>query len=182
MAELDALKTVADLMCLAARTAPKTGGLDVILAKTLRGQEKDRIAEEMDRIAREAGQAWFTRDADNLRASPVCLLLGAKSQRLWQRLSLNLGAFCGFCGFADCAANEAAGAVCAFNQIDLGIAASSAAAVAALHHADCRMMYTVGTAARRLDLFGQPVVAAIGIPLSGTGKNPFFDRKPPKTT
>jgi len=174
MAELDALKTVADLMCLAARTAPKTRGVDVILTRIAGDDERERMADEMERVARDEGQAFFLRDAGNLRASPVCLLLAATSKRAGLKV-------CGFCGFDDCAANESAGAVCAFNPMDLGIAASSAAAVAALHHADCRMMYTVGTAARRLDLFGEPVIAAIGIPLSGTGKNPFFDRKPPQT-
>jgi len=174
MPELDALKTVADLMCLAARTAPKTRGVDVIVSRVATDAERAQMADEMERIARDQGQAFFARDAGNLRASPVCLLLGATSKHAGLKV-------CGFCGFDNCAANQAAGAVCAFNQIDLGIAASSAAAVAALHHADCRMMYTVGTAARRLDVFGEPVVAAIGIPLSGTGKNPFFDRKPPQT-
>ena len=175
MAEAEALVTVADLMCLAARTAPKTRGVDVVLTRVATADERDRMADEMDRIARDQRQAFFARDAANLRGSPVCLLLAATSRRADLKV-------CGFCGFDDCAANVAAGGVCAFNAIDLGIAASSAAAVAALHHADCRMMYTVGTAARRLDLFGEPVVAAIGIPLSGTGKNPFFDRKPPEAS
>lgn len=173
MAELEALKVVADLMCLAARTAPKTRGVDVVVVRVASADERRRLADEMERIAEETGHAFFLRDAGNLKASAECLLMAARSKRAGLKP-------CGFCGFADCAANEAAGAVCAFNAMDLGIAASSAAAVAALHHADCRMMYTVGTAARRLDLLGEPVVAALGIPLSGTGKNPYFDRKMPE--
>ena len=173
MPELEGLKLVADLMCLAARTAPKTRGVDVIVVRPAADGERKKLADEMERIARETGQAFFLRDAENLRASPACVLLAARGQRAGMKT-------CGFCGFASCAANEAAGAICAFNHIDLGIAASSAAAVAALHHADCRMMYTVGTAARQLELFGEPVIAALGIPLSATGKNLFFDRKMPE--
>jgi len=172
MAELEALKTVADLMCLAARTAPKTRGIDVIKAAILSGGEKDALADEVESIARESQQAFFLRDAENLRQSPVVLLLGAVSKRAGLTV-------CGFCGHQSCTANEAAGATCAFNHMDLGIAASSAAAVASMHHADCRMMYTVGRAACNLALFGDPVVSAVGIPLSATGKSPFFDRKMP---
>ena len=172
MAELEALKMVADLMCLAARTAPKTRGIDVVKAAILCGGEKDALADEVERIARESQQAFFLRDGQNLRQSPVVLLLGAVSKRAGLKV-------CGFCGHESCAANEAAGATCAFNHMDLGIAASSAAAVASMHHADCRMMYTIGRAACNLQLFGEPVISAVGIPLSGTGKSPFFDRKMP---
>jgi uncharacterized ferredoxin-like protein len=35
-------------------------------------------------------------------------------------------------------------------------------------------MYSVGAAAKKLNLLDSDVI--IGIPLSGTGKNPFFDR------
>jgi uncharacterized ferredoxin-like protein len=173
MSESEALKTVADLMCLAARTAPKTRGVDVILTRVADEDDRSRLADEMERIAHSHGQAFFLRDAGNLRAAGACVLLAATSKRAGLKV-------CGFCGFESCAANEAAGAACAFNHMDLGIAASSAAAVAALHHADCRMMYTVGTAARQIDLFGDETISAVGIPLSATGKNPFFDRTMPE--
>jgi uncharacterized ferredoxin-like protein len=38
-------------------------------------------------------------------------------------------------------------------------------------------MFTAGRAAIDLGLFPKPVRVAHGIPLSATGKNPFFDRK-----
>lgn len=172
MPEQDALATVADLMCLAARTAPKTRGHDVIRIHATTPEQRERLAAEMDRTAEATGRAFFARDAANLRAGGACVVIAA----VLQRQGLNP---CGFCGFENCEANEAAGGTCAFNHIDLGIAASSAASVAALHHADCRMMYTVGTAAMTLELFGEPVIAAVGIPLSATGKSLFFDRKMP---
>ena len=40
---------------------------------------------------------------------------------------------------------------------------------------DNRISYTVGAAAKDLELLDADLI--IGIPLSATGKNPFFDRK-----
>ena len=38
-------------------------------------------------------------------------------------------------------------------------------------------MYSIGRAALDLKIFGPDVHQALGIPLSVTGKSPFFDRK-----
>jgi len=172
MSEAEALKIVADLMCLAARTAPKTRGVDVILTRVADEADRARLADEMQRIAQTENQAFFLRDANNLRAAGACVLVAATAKPAGLKV-------CGTCGFESCAACTQAGAVCAFNHIDLGIAAASAAGVAALHHADCRIMYSIGMAAQRLRLFGQETVGILGIPLSATGKSPFFDRPPP---
>jgi uncharacterized ferredoxin-like protein len=66
---------------------------------------------------------------------------------------------------------------CAYNPIDLGIAVGSAVATASDFHTDNRVMYSIGRACLDLKLFSQTVKQALGIPLSVTGKNPFFDRK-----
>jgi uncharacterized ferredoxin-like protein len=50
--------------------------------------------------------------------------------------------------------------------------------VAATLHLDNRVMFSLGRAAMDLKLFGAPVRQALGVPLSVTGKSPFFDRKP----
>jgi uncharacterized ferredoxin-like protein len=71
---------------------------------------------------------------------------------------------------------EAADGVCAFNSIDLGIATASAAEVAGRFHLDNRVMYSIGRACLDLGMFSAKVKQALGIPLSVTGKNPFFDR------
>ncbi len=173
MSETEALKLVADLICLAARTAPKTCGIDQILVRPATEDERRRLGEEMARIAQERQLAFFLRDSANIAQSPQVILLAAKGRRCGLK-------GCNYCGFDGCGANEAAGGTCAFNHLDLGIAASSAAAVAGLHHADCRLMYSVGVAAQRLDLFGEAVISALGLPLSATGKNPFFDRTMPE--
>lgn len=44
-------------------------------------------------------------------------------------------------------------------------------------HIDNRIMFTAGKAALELGCFPGTVKVAYGIPLSATGKNPFFDRK-----
>jgi uncharacterized ferredoxin-like protein len=42
---------------------------------------------------------------------------------------------------------------------------------------DNRIMYSAGMAARDLKLLGDDIQIIYCIPLSCTGKNPFFDRK-----
>jgi len=63
------------------------------------------------------------------------------------------------------------------NSIDLGIAACSAAATASNLRVDTRIMYSVGRSCLDMKLFTEDVKVALGIPLSVTGKSPFFDRK-----
>ena len=169
--EKDALLTVANLMATAARTAPKARGVDTILTLVVDGEEKDALAAEMRKIA-EGGEKYvnFARDAKNLDASAFVVLLAVIDQ------PLNL-ALCSVCGFENCAAATAAGSPCAFNLSDLGTAASSACIVAANHWVDNRLMYTAGRAAMHLDFFGEKVRHCYGIPISASGKSPYFDRK-----
>lgn len=168
--ENDALKQVAERMALAARTAPKGRGQDHLAIAVLEADDLARLADEMRRIGNERGSQTFLRDAENLRGVQVALLVGTKKQTLGLKV-------CGLCGFGDCAACEKAGGTCIFNPGDLGIALGSAVAVAADCRADNRIMYTVGMAAVALGLLGPDVRIAFGVPLSATGKNPFFDRK-----
>lgn len=168
---------VAELMALSARTAPKARGMDSLSISAITGKEKERLADEMDRLADELGQQFFKRDANNVRQSPVVLLLSVRSTE-----PKNLD--CGGCGFKTCRDFEAAkkekgrayrGPSCVFYIMDLGIAACSAAKTASMLNADNRIMYTVGTAALRLGLIDGDV--ALGIPIAATGKSIYFDRK-----
>ncbi len=168
--EMAALATVAELMCLAARTAPKARGLDNLYIAVVRGQEKSKVTARMRRIAADHDVGFFARDADNCDAAPLVVLVGTKVG------PLNIP-HCGYCGFEDCAACAAAGGRCAYNSGDLGIALGSAAAVAAAHHADNRMMFSFGKSAIEAGVLPPEIEIAVGIPLSGTGKSPFFDRK-----
>jgi len=63
------------------------------------------------------------------------------------------------------------------SAVDLGIAIGSAVSIAADLRVDNRVMYSVGKAALNVGILGDDVKIAYGIPLSISGKNPFFDRR-----
>lgn len=160
---------VARLMCVAARTAPKGRGVDELETLLLTEKDKDRLADRMQKIGEEKNLAFFVRDAGNMRSSIAVVLLGSRNN---VRNIPN----CGYCGFEDCAASAAAGAVCSFCSGDLGIACGSAAAAAADARVDTRIMFSAGKSALDLGLFSDNIALAYGLPLSVSGKSPYFDR------
>lgn len=168
--EQSALMTIAEKMVLAAVTAPKGKGVNSLEIAILEKSDLITLADEMERLGQAKNLSAFIRDAGNLRDhASLAVLIGTKVQRL------NLS-YCGLCGFENCEANQAANGLCVFNTGDLGIAIGSAVTVAGHHHADNRIMYTMGMAALSLKLLGKEVKIAYGIPLSAAAKNPFFDR------
>lgn len=169
--ESRALDQVVELMAMAARTAPKARGVDNLVVVAVRAKVKDQLTAEMRRILREEnGLPSFERDADNLDKAAVVLLLGQRVKPLGPRP-------CGYCGFKDCEENVRNNGRCAISIGDLGIAMGSAVSVAAAHHVDNRIMFSAGRAAINLNLFDDnEVKIAYGIPLSVSGKSPFFDR------
>jgi uncharacterized ferredoxin-like protein len=66
--------------------------------------------------------------------------------------------------------------VCVFAISDLGIAVGSAVSIAADHRADNRIMYSAAMSAIQLGFFSPEIKMAYAIPLSASGKSPFFDR------
>ena len=169
-AEQAALLTAAQNMCAAARTAPKTKGEDYIVTAIVTGEEKETLAAEMEKLGERFQYAFFLRDAGNVRNSQAVVLLGFKPH------TGGLNAGCQYCGFQDCADCVKHGGTCVFGPIDLGIAASSAVNAAASAHIDSRIMFSVGRAALELDYL-KGAVDVLGIPLSVSGKSPYFDRK-----
>ena len=168
--ERDGAIEVAKLMAVAARTAPKTRGIDNIEVVAIDDEPtKKKLVEKMKEISRNENRPSLERDANSIQDSPVILVIGVKSNPA--------GLNCGFCGYPTCAELSKTKGVCAYNSIDLGIAIDSAAGIANSFHADNRVMYSIGRACLDLNLFSQSVKQASGIPLSVTGKNPFFDRK-----
>ncbi len=168
-AEKDAALHVADLMAAAARTAPKASGKDKIVTLILTDGDKYALAEKMRCIAKERDEAFIERDSYNVEASHCVVLIGATS------LPFGL-THCHMCGFENCAEMKKAGANCAFNITDLGIAVGSAVSVAADHRIDNRVMYSAGAAAVRMGLFPEDVRVCYGIPLYTGAKSIFFDR------
>ena len=167
--ETPGLRSAAEYICVAARTAPKGKGKDLLVTALVTDDEKGRLQQQMRLIGEQDAVAFFLRDADNLEHAPVVILLGTRKE------PLQLPA-CGYCGFPDCNAMVNAGGTCSFNAGDLGIAVGSAAAMAADLRIDNRIMYTAGKAAVELGLLGEDVLIAYGLPLAAKGKNPFFDR------
>ena len=169
--ELKAVENVAALMCAAARTAPKAHGADNLSTLVVTGKEKDKLAKEMRRIAKKNDLTFFDRDAGCVDIALSVVLFGQKTTQL------NIPV-CGYCGFKDCADNVKKGGACALSASDLGTAVCSAVGVASIHHIDNRIMFTAGRAALNLGLFeDKKVTMAYGVPLSVTGKSPFFDRR-----
>ena len=166
----EAIIAIAQKMCLAARTAPKARGIDNLEMIIVTGGDIEKISKEMKKIGEREEHRTFLRDAENIKSAQCLVIVGTKN--------MNLGLkYCKFCGFENCAESEAGGAICAFAPGDLGIALGSALSIATDNRIDNRLMYTIGRAAVDMQLLGKDIVIAYGIPLSVSGKNPFFDRK-----
>lgn len=168
--EMRAALEAAARVCAAARTAPKAKGVDRIHTLTLTGKDKDAVADEMERFGAEHGAGFFLRDANNVRAASVLVLIGIEEGLR------GLNELCGYCHFDNCGACQTAGGVCVYDPMDVGIALGSAAAAAADSRVDSRIMFTAGRAALKLGLMDEKVRMICGLPLSVTGKSPFFDR------
>lgn len=168
------LRVVADLMAIAARTAPKSAGQDFVVIKIIEGDAVKALAQKMYEFGQRTGKKNFDRDGKNVAASDVVVLIGLKDAQ-----PLNLD--CGACGAEACTAllinsheGEFRGPQCAFRLLDMGIALGSAAKMAGLLNADNRIMYRAGVVAREMGLIDADFV--MGIPLSATGKSIYFDR------
>jgi len=165
-----ALESVAEKMCIAARTAPKAKGIDNISIAIAKGDTIINLSSKMTEIGDRAGAQFFKRDAECIKLAKIVVLLGTKIS------STNVKG-CNFCGYEGCGEREEnEPAICAFNAGDLGIAIGSAISIATDNRVDNRLMYTVGKAAIELGILEDSKIA-YGIPLTATSKNPFFDRK-----
>ncbi len=173
--EREGLLEVARLMALSARTAPKARGRDHLRIRVLTGEEKEKLAEKMEEMAGE--YEFFRRDARSVREAGAVLLVGL----VGEPLDLNCGACGSSCeGLRKGGKKEGrgcAGPICVVDALNLGIALGSAAKTASLLNVDNRMMFSAGVAARKAGLAEADVVVAL--PLSASGKSPFFDRAPP---
>ena len=158
---------IAKKMLVAARTAPKGKGVDIIECAVVTGDDKEALAREMEAYSAEVGFKFLLRDASNVRQSQCVVLVGTRTQVQ--------GLNCGHCGFPTCA-EKPAEVPCEINSVDVGIALGSAAATAADFRVDTRIMFSAGMAAQRLGMLGSGVKQVYAIPLSIASKSPFFDR------
>lgn len=154
-------------MMTAARTAPKAKGVDIIEISMITDDDIVALSNALHHIGENMGRGGLMRDADNILSAEAVLLIGSREEAM----CLN----CGYCGFPTCG-ERTEGVPCAMNTIDVGIAVGSACATAADLRLDTRVMYSVGYAALKLGWMpGCNYI--IGIPVSASSKNPFFDRK-----
>jgi len=176
-AEHDGILEAARLMLISARTAPKSAGIDDVLAVIVYGKEKDAIADKMEKIGRERKLEGFMRDAKNTRESEAMVLVGVRGNK-------SFGLNCGACGYATCKEFKKAGKAtgedfvgpnCLFKLLDLGISLGSAVKTASILNIDNRIMYRIGAAAQKMKLLPKATVI-MGIPISARGKSIYFDR------
>ena len=91
----EAIKDVANLVGVAARTAPKSAGKDLVVVKVIYGENVARLAKEMVSYGEEMSKKNFDRDGDNVKNSLAVLLIGLKDAK-------SLGLDCGACGYDQC--------------------------------------------------------------------------------
>ncbi len=172
--EIRGLRVAAELAAVSARTAPKSKGEDFVKVMIVEGDELKRLADAMVEYGARTGRRNFDRDGNNVRSSGAMLLIGLKDAR-------PCGLNCGACGFPTCneviprELDEFKGPQCAWRHQDLGIAVGSAVKTLSMLNIDNRIMYRAGVVARKAGFCDWDMV--MGIPLSVTGKNIYFDRK-----
>lgn len=159
---------IAKQMMIAARTAPKAKGVDIIEVALVADEDIQKLSNEMIAIQEENGFKFFLRDAENILSAECVVLIGTHE--------LPHGLNCGHCGYSTCISRPE-GVPCVLNSVDTGIAIGSACAIAADHRVDTRVMFSAGLAAQRLDIL-KGCKQVFAIPVSASSKNPFFDRKP----
>ena len=165
--KISALRSTAEKMCVAAKTAPKAKGMDNLVITIIEKEEKKKLVLKMTDMGKKLSRPGFIRDAANIKNADIVVLIGTKSSPI--------GLNCGFCGYPTCSRLLKSKGVCAYNSLDLGIALGSSVSLASLFHADNRIMYSAGKAAIACGIL-KSCVMALGIPLSATAKSPFFDR------
>jgi uncharacterized ferredoxin-like protein len=169
-----AVQTIAELMEISAITAPKGLGKNFLVTKVLNQEECRMLGKEMFKYGEKSGREKFDRDGANVENSSSILLIGMKDAE-------PPGVNCGACGYSKCLKintgeknEEFIGPQCLVRVLDLGIALGSAVKTADILNVDNRIMYRIGVVARKLKLIDADFV--MGIPLSVSGKNIYFDR------
>ena len=171
---MNGISIAAELMALAARTAPKTRGDDYVSVRVLEGEDITRLGQAMIEYGQQTHKLNFDRDGTNVMDLYAVVLIGLHDAEV---PDLN----CGACGAEACIVpntfeGEFRGPNCALRLLDMGIAIGSAVKMASILNVDNRIMYRAGVVARRIGLTDADFVMAI--PLSATGKSIFFDRGP----
>ena len=89
-AEKDAVMIVAKLMLTAARTAPKAGGLDSIVTAILKGADKEKLSQTMEKVGKEKEWDWFIRDSKNVKDADAVVLIGVTNADTYTLIDLGI--------------------------------------------------------------------------------------------
>ena len=193
-------------MLTAARTAPKARGVDIIEAILVEGDDLKLLADKMIEIGNERNRPSFIRDAGNVLQAECIVAIGTRYQSLGLNCGHCGFATCAerenfssysppvLGGVPEGGGGSQFQVPCSLNSIDVGIAVGSACATAADLRLDTRVMYSIGVAVEQLGwmgstLYSPPVLGGVpergggsdvklvmGIAVSASSKNPFFDR------
>ncbi|MBN2439545.1 MAG: hypothetical protein JXL20_13215, partial [Deltaproteobacteria bacterium] len=126
--ERQGILATADLMLLAARTAPKSGGRDDILTALVTPPETEALAEEIKVVAAERNDLAWHKPLPILEVAAAVVLIGVRGTKSYV-------CNCGACSYPSCADFSAAakragrdydGPNCIFKVMDLGVALGSA--------------------------------------------------------
>lgn len=192
--EKKGVRTIAEMAAVAARTAPKSHGVDHFKIGLCSKEEIQLLGDRMIAIgkeleakllakgegfenkARATALDWHS-DGECVKHSDEILLVGLIGRDLVPKN-------CGLCGHTTCEEMLKAprsektqwrGPFCANMMVDLGIAISSAASVLVRNHVDNRMFFKIGIAAKDLNLMPE-CECMIALAMGATGKNAYFDR------
>lgn len=170
----DIMSIAAKFMMLSARTAPKTRGKDFIKTRVLEGDDVKKLGKDLQAYGKSVGRESYIRDGKNIENSDSVVLVSVIG-------SHTAGLNCGACGYPKCdelpdakTVGEFDGPLCAWRLVDMGIAVGSAVKTASILNVDNRLMFSAGVIAKQKGLIDGEIV--LGIPISATGKNIYFDR------
>lgn len=166
------VKRLAEAVMAAARTAPKAKGRDLVEVAMVTDEDIERLSQTTIQLSEESGMKFLLRDAANILEAEAVLVIGIQSE------NSECGLNCGYCGYKGCAEKPAC-TPCVMNGVDVGIAIGAACSKIADFRLDSRVMFSIGWAAKRLDILNGADLC-FAIPLSSASKNPFFDRKSPR--
>lgn len=165
------VQAMAEAIMVAARTAPKAKGRDLVEVAMITDEHIEQLSQTMIQMSNESGMKFLLRDAANILQAEAVIIIGIKQE------DSECGLNCGYCGYDRCD-KKPGYTPCVMNGVDVGIAIGSACSKIADLRLDSRVLFSAGWAAKRLDILdGAGLVFAI--PVTAASKNPFFDRKSP---
>ena len=161
------VKALAEAVMVAARTAPKAKGRDLVEIAMLTDEDIVRLSNMMLQVSEDIPiHSW-----QRLLQAQALLLIGTRNPS--EVCALN----CGYCGSATCEAKPK-DVPCVMNAIDVGIAIGAACSKIADYRLDSRVLFSAGWVAKRMGVL-EDADMVFAIPLSSSSKSPFFDRKSP---